>query len=284
MKSGTTSLLGKVRELCGSSNFRPYWVTKTSFGNSYQFWIGDPSAEVWYSEGNSESKIHFQSGLNELSFLFDHIICDSDIVFECGAHHGWTTLQMSRFLSAGKGTVHAFEPNKSNLAILDRNLKANDCHNVKANWAALSATSGTTRVYGKSNGSVVPKLNRKSIFSKRLLNRIYGVFDVPTITVDQYVTDTGVLPNLLKIDVEGFEYDVLRGATDTLATRPKIFLEIHTAELPLYNATVQGVLDLLHLDEYHVWLQADGMKPPHSVEGVSAKEITDRVHLFALPK
>jgi len=284
VKSGTTSLLGKVRELCGSSKFSPYWVDKASFGNSYQFWISDPSAEVWYSEGSAESKVHFQSGLNELAFLFDHVICDSDVVFECGAHHGWTTLQLSRFLATGKGSVHAFEPNKTNFDVLERNLKANNCQNVTTNWAALSATLGTTRVYGKSNGSVVPKLNRKSIFSKRLLNRIYGVFDVPTITVDQYVADTGILPNVLKIDVEGFEFDVLQGAADTLATRPKIFLEIHTAELPLYNASVQGVLDLLDLDEYQVWIQADGMEPPHPVENVSAKDITDRVHLFALPK
>jgi hypothetical protein len=55
---------------------------------------------------------------------------------------------------------------------------------------------------------------------------------VPTITVDTFVTLSGVLPDLIKMDVEGAEFDVLSGAEDTLRTaKPILFLSVHSGEL-----------------------------------------------------
>lgn len=49
-----------------------------------------------------------------------------------------------------------------------------------------------------------------------------------TITIDQYVNDTNIIPNIIKIDVEGAELNVLNGCKETLSKhKPKIILEIH---------------------------------------------------------
>lgn len=60
-------------------------------------------------------------------------------------------------------------------------------------------------------------------------------------------------PDVLKIDVEGAELLVLKGARQLLASgrRPRaIFLELHPAFLPAFGAGVQDVLDLLHAAGY----------------------------------
>ena len=54
------------------------------------------------------------------------------------------------------------------------------------------------------------------------------VMDVPTCTLDSYFAQTGRVPDLLLIDVEGAELDVLKGAEATLKTvRPKLMIELH---------------------------------------------------------
>ena len=55
---------------------------------------------------------------------------------------------------------------------------------------------------------------------------------VPTIMIDEVVRRMGVLPNVMKIDVEGAEFRVLQGARDTLLkVRPIIFLSTHSSDL-----------------------------------------------------
>jgi len=45
-----------------------------------------------------QSKDPFQCSQREMRFTQEHLLSDDDVVFECGAHHGWTTLRLARFL------------------------------------------------------------------------------------------------------------------------------------------------------------------------------------------
>jgi hypothetical protein len=82
--------------------------------------------------------------------------------------------------------------------------------------------------------------------------------DTPTIDVELLPLDLLALqhgfPNLLKIDVEGFEDRVLKGAKEILKRRPKIAIEVHVDWVARYGSSVREVLDLLDLESYHVWV------------------------------
>jgi FkbM family methyltransferase len=55
---------------------------------------------------------------------------------------------------------------------------------------------------------------------------------VECITLDKISETLGVIPSLLKIDIEGFEYKVFEGCKRILSANPAIFLEVHTPTLP----------------------------------------------------
>lgn len=55
---------------------------------------------------------------------------------------------------------------------------------------------------------------------------------VSTMKIDDFVEGKGIIPHIIKIDVEGFEYEVLEGMHETLRKfHPKIIMETHSSEL-----------------------------------------------------
>jgi FkbM family methyltransferase len=109
---------------------------------------------------------------------------------------------------------------KDNLDYLQRHIQLNNLENVNVLNAAISDRSGELRF---------------SPHPDRLQGRLdaTGSQVVNSITLDEYVNMPGVRPpNFLKIDVEGGEASVLRGAMDVLAKyRPVIFLATHGQEV-----------------------------------------------------
>jgi hypothetical protein len=94
-------------------------------------------------------------------------------------------------------------------------------------------------------------------------------------------TYAGEKPTLVKIDVEGFEVEVLRGAKTILSTRPKLVLEIHTTELAGFGTSVDELFTLIDALSYRWWIQRDDAGEP--VEFDLKSPLTDRCHLFGLP-
>src|ERR1700687_1287955 len=113
-------------------------------------------------------------------------------------------------------TVHAFEPTPAVHRRLERNLEINDCISATAVRAALGSTLGT--------GRLVEPVPHRSVENRVLPNGS----DVQILTIDSYCSDHGLQPTLLKIDVEGSEWEVLRGAPHTLRDGPHLILEVNS--------------------------------------------------------
>ena len=78
-------------------------------------------------------------------------------------------------------------------------------------------------------------------------------FPVKTVTLDKFCRDVGPRPNLVKIDVEGAELMVLRGARDLLKeTGPAIILAVHPYWLPEGQSPAE-IADLLTDHNYELF-------------------------------
>ncbi|MDT5295721.1 MAG: hypothetical protein QOJ76_2601 [Acidobacteriota bacterium] len=134
-------------------------------------------------------------------------------VFDVGANVGELTLLFSKFVGVG-GSVHAFEPGGEAFARLDAVCRASARRNVILNRLALSDREGSVGLHVYDGAHL-----GWSSFAARPLES-YGISvgapsaeDVAATTVDEYCRRNGVARiDLLKIDVEGAEYQVLLGA------------------------------------------------------------------------
>lgn len=137
-------------------------------------------------------------------------------VFDIGAHAGFYTL-FSRLLGE-EGKVFAFEPYPENLNFLVKHVQLNRIKNVKVVAAAVCKKDGFEGfMIGTSNYTGKVQTDRQT----DLL--------VPATSMDSAVKRCKFpVPNLIKIDVEGAESLVLRGANEILKNhKPVIFIAFH---------------------------------------------------------
>jgi len=76
---------------------------------------------------------------------------------------------------------------------------------------------------------------------------------IPSVTLDGFCSRQGLRPDLMKIDVEGAELHVLRGARNVLAdSRPLIYCEIHPQQMANCGGSVNELTGLLSETGYDV--------------------------------
>jgi len=222
--------------------FRPYTITKRIHGEAFPFCIGDETGEIWYRPENDPV-------YEELAFIRDRMLSPDDLVFDVGSHHGLHTICMARH----SARVVAVEPNPHNVAILKTNTELNFLQNVVIRQVAVGDSIGKISLLQDSNhGGVLPRKTGG-----------LPTIDVEVLPLDQVAQEYG-FPNLLKIDVEGFEGRALKGASQILQRCPKIVIEVHTDWVCRYGSSVNEVIDLLNLKAYGVWVL------PYTTEKVQA--------------
>lgn len=167
------------------------------------------------------------------------------LVVDAGANLGWYTLLLDR-LGSGRLSVHAFEPDPANRALLERNAALNAAGHVTINDIALSDRAGEATLHRYRD------INRGK-HSLRPLERSVDSVVVETATLDGYLERRGLDDRdiwLLKIDVEGAEPEVIRGAVSSLPRVQQVLLEFTPA---FYDAARRGAM----LDR----LSAAGLSP-----------------------
>ena len=161
-------------------------------------------------------------GFNELSKrrAFSARIKPGDVVYDIGANAGSYTI-LSAVLVGSSGRVFAFEPVPENVRYLREHVRLNAFTHVEILEAAVSDLNGT--VHFEANPD-------------RVLGRISpdGLLVVKSVVLDELLKNGELLPpNCLKIDVEGGEAGVLRGAREILKKiRPVVFVATHGPEVP----------------------------------------------------
>ena len=141
------------------------------------------------------------------------------VCFDVGAHIGYYTLLFARHARE----VHAFEPLPANLALLRKNVALNRLGNVHVHELAVGGGTGTVRL-----GAGLGPDSMASV----LRDDAATCVEVPATDLDSFCAERRVYPDLVKIDVEGYEAHVLEGMAAVLArTAPILFLELHASYL-----------------------------------------------------
>jgi FkbM family methyltransferase len=168
--------------------------------------------------------VYFNMVEPEQTSVFADTLKQGQVFFDIGANVGYYTILGARIVGS-QGKVFAFEPVIRNLVYLYLHTVLNKASNVKIISAACSDTLSLTSL------SVGRDFARGHVTNTiRLDNDADNLlFPVPTVTVDAIVQQLGVSPDVIKIDVEGAEHFVLRGAQATLRkAKPIIFLSTHS--------------------------------------------------------
>lgn len=169
------------------------------------------------------------------AFLREHV-CPGDVVFDVGSFLGVYAMLEARRAGA-TGRVLAFEPSPWTIPFLLRHVHMNGLDSViDARQAAVGASRGarTLRAFDDE-----PYRNT--------LAAVAGGPTVEVVTIDDMCDVIGRPPDWIRMDVQGLEFDVLRGARRTLraASRLRIVAEMHPQEWPEHGVTRGDVPDLL---------------------------------------
>jgi FkbM family methyltransferase len=148
-------------------------------------------------------------------------IAPGAVVLDVGANVGISAMMMARWCGA-EGHIYAFEPSPTPKKLLAEHLRMNDLGDrVTICDFALSDSEGTATFYASG-------ISGKSALSGANIGQSAEEVKVPVTTIDAYCQANKIKPSLIKIDVEGFEFNVLNGARKTLKeARPSILVELH---------------------------------------------------------
>jgi FkbM family methyltransferase len=199
--------------------------------------------------------------------LMTEIVKPGDVVLDVGANIGTVTLPLARRLGPS-GLVIAFEPQRIIFQHLCANIALNGLTHVDARRAAVGAAAGSISV---PSVSAATSTNFGAV---TLLGNTEGE-PVPLIAIDDLNLERCAL---IKIDVEGMEGDVLRGAERTIArARPAVYFEAKR------TAATSACLAWLAERDYRLFWHFAAFFRKSNFRGVARDIFANRGDINALP-
>jgi FkbM family methyltransferase len=193
-------------------------------------------------------------------FIFEYIRqaeIEGAVIYDVGSHIGYHTLSFAHLVGV-TGYVYSFEPNAYNLKYLQFNLQRNPDLAARIRVLDIAVTDQTGEADfhfsddvegGRSSGSFLSNADTYYPKTEAFLNS-FKKNRVRISSLDElYSTGTLKLPRLIKIDVEGSEGRVVRGAVRLIKDQhPLLLIEVHS----IYN--MLQISEILHPLEYAITL------------------------------
>jgi len=158
-------------------------------------------------------------------------------VVDIGANIGYYTLIEAQ--NVGKtGKIYAIEPEPNNFGFLNRNVQANNFRDViEIYQIAIADKDGEAKFY----------ISNKSNLHSLLPNPENRYIAVKTLTLDNFLKDKHPV-DFIRMDTEGFEYNIIKGATNTLKREKniKLFIEFHPPELEAQGLPLKALIEKLN--------------------------------------
>jgi FkbM family methyltransferase len=209
--------------------FRPRTVEHTYAGIPLKVHLADPLAAGWYDRD--------WGPLPEIDLLRGGALAAGARVFDLGAHQGIVAMLLAKAVGP-TGQVVAVEAHPHNARLCKLNRDLNGLGQICVEAAAVAAAPGEIDLCIDLNAHVKNHATTNNTVR------------VPAVTVDGLAERYGP-PQVLFLDVEGYECQALRGAARTLERLPDCYVEIHGGYgLELAGGSAEEVLSLFPARHY----------------------------------
>jgi len=181
-------------------------------------------------------------------------------VVDIGVNNGWVLLNLARIAQSNKGFVYGFEPFPPTYQRCIRNIEASKISNCKVFNMGCSDKKGELVMISE----IATNSGQNRIVGSGELSDSLPTVAVEVVTLDEQLSSAGPI-DLIKIDVEGFEFHVLKGAKAILERdKPDLFIEIDDKLLKANGTTARELLLYLQNEHnYHLF---------HATSGASIKD------------
>jgi FkbM family methyltransferase len=175
--------------------------------------------------------------------LIKILLKDGGCLFDIGANIGSYTLIAAE---QSKAQVVSFEPHPRTFSKLNDNVQLNSLGNVRLVNSAV----------GSENSNVFMSDTAGSAMNSIQPGPAENAIEVPCVRIETFCAEHDTRPDFIKMDIEGFEYDALRGFGELLSQAKLIFIE----QNGLANLRSKGDVEINQL------LRSMGFQGPYKVD------------------
>ncbi|MDP7069579.1 MAG: FkbM family methyltransferase [Candidatus Peribacteraceae bacterium] len=236
--------------------------------------IVDPMQDPWVETSLYEHGTYEAGTLDVLK----KFLRKGDTFIDAGANIGVMSLHASMHVGS-TGSVYSFEPVSETYDILQKNITLNECENINAVNVALGEYEGEAMMY---------KPNRSQASMIKQSEKYKEVQTATVKTLDQFIQEEGITKvRMLKIDVEGWELEVMKGASNLLnSSELPILIVEYSSIRQLQRGRVFDIYKhILSLGTYRIFTLKEGKKSPSSfTEVISEEDLPTHDNLFCYNK
>jgi FkbM family methyltransferase len=191
-------------------------------------------------------------------YALEDVLRAGDTAFDCGANIGGLTTVMSRRVGP-KGTICAFEASPRIVGFLQHNLSLQGCFNTWVYHRAVHSTTGR---------ALNIKFNLQHHHSDRITSGA-GDTAVVSLALDDFIDETGLVPALVKMDIEGSELEALRGFARSIGSHhPHLILEMTPSDPATFEWVMERGYKCWDLETYRTIATLDDFDIKDSLRNV----------------
>jgi FkbM family methyltransferase len=191
----------------------------------------------------SSDDIVARNDAQQIQFYLDRVASGS-VVLDIGAHYGEYAVLFAALVGA-RGKVVCFEPDLAALEVLRANIALNRLENRIAVEARAVFDSNEPKQLFARHGNAQSSLARAGLGGSDSDGDVER-YSIETIRLDDYILESGLSsPSYIKLDVEGAEINVLRGAQNTLRSSAVIVCELHPYAWSEFGTSFEELLEIV---------------------------------------
>lgn len=235
-----SSLVPSIKNLLSSAGLKPmvlrlynaYRAVIYGFRSRFEAELHGKRVVFITQDAHSKRFFHYRYRAGELheppvSHELVSRLAGAEVFADVGAHLGYYTCLAGAAYPDLK--LFVFEMNHNLVELIERNLKANQIDTAEV---INNAVADRAKTIGYEADSLSAGL------SMHQPGEGSGEVTAKAVSLDDVFASRGVMPDVIKIDVQGAELEVLKGAERILRThRPVLFLEVHPAILPDFGTS-----------------------------------------------